>query len=129
MSEPFLNVVYYFGCWRESGHYLHAPGMQRVWDCSLAYLDGILAPAGIGEREFLARAWRLHGYVASPYSAFSWWDRSVDKRNKSNSTIFVPGDTVTIGSMWKLAVQYYPEVFDRLPPILFQPEFHLRTKP
>lgn len=44
--------VYFFGCWNESGHFLHAPRGRRLWDDRVTYyggaarihLDGTLAP-------------------------------------------------------------------------------------
>lgn len=136
-DRPFLSVVYYLGCWGRSGHYLFMPRRRDFrsndWHHRMECLDGDLAPiaadvGGAYEPQFKAKAWRLTGYTPVPYSAISWWDRSVDRRNGSNSIIFVPGHTVEPDVMLALAREYFPEVLSRLPEIELLPGVHVRSR-
>lgn len=132
----FLNTAYYFGCHRRSGHYLFAPQMRdagrTAWHDRMTYLDGSLAPEkddvqGAYEPQFYAKFWRLTGYTPIPYSAISWWDRSVDSRHASNSIIFAPGHTVSAEVILELAQQHFPQVMGRLPSIQLLSGVHERT--
>jgi hypothetical protein len=94
MNRQRRNVLY-FGCWQESGHYLHDPtgSLPRreareliPWD--LAELDTGLAPKRVREREGIAK---LH--VKKGWAALAFWDRSVDQRFQSNAVFLVKGAT------------------------------------
>ena len=32
VQTDFRATLYYFGCYQQAGHYVHAPGMRSVWD-------------------------------------------------------------------------------------------------
>lgn len=97
--------VYYFGCWRESGHYLWKPGRSHAWDderngvLPWKFIDGCLPPARRGRPD--SRGYRSvereapQGHAALHYkegwTAFAFWDRSVDTRGGCNSAFFVRG--------------------------------------
>jgi hypothetical protein len=129
--ETWRNELFYFGCYGRSGHYLHVPSMEHAYGLMahkyLEYLDGDLAPEG-GQVQFKAQLWRLTGYTPTPYSALSWWDRSVDKRPGSNSILFAPGHTVTAQGILDLAHRLYPKVMGRLPPIEILPGEHSKVR-
>lgn len=129
--ETWRNELFYLGCYGRSGHYLHTPDMDHVYGLRahgwLEGLDGALAPEG-DETQFKAKFWRLTGYTPTPYSALSWWDRSVDKRPGSNSILFAPGHTVTAEAILDLARRLYPKVMGRLPPIEVLPGEHAKVR-
>lgn len=111
----FLQMMYFFGCHRVSGHYLVGPGFrylddrdQRGWYSRMEGLDGSLAPQPGPQAEGVAWAWRLTGYTPRPYSALSWWDRSVDKRQGSNVIIFAPGHSVAAEDLLMLGRRHFP---------------------
>jgi hypothetical protein len=94
------------------------------------YLDAKLAPPDIDERQFVAQAWRLHGYAPASWggcSALSWWDRSVDRRGRSNSILFAPGLTVTPEGLVSL-LRLFPTVAARMPALTILPAFQERTR-
>lgn len=109
----------YFGCGNESGHYLFDPHRGRFWpqhgtiDKRLGNMDGILPPfPEPGKLDYRASFNRLGGLG---YSALSWWDRTVDKRSASNSTLFAPSLTITAEEMLAEGPRWFPWVFKRLP--------------
>ena len=111
----FLQTTYFFGCTRAMGHYLVGPGLrylddreQRGWYDRMECLDGSLAPKPGPQIECQAWAWRLTGFTPQPYSALSWWDRTVDRRDGSNIIIFAPGHTVTAEDILVLARRHFP---------------------
>jgi hypothetical protein len=135
-QTQFLQTVYYFGCDRGAGHYLHSPGMRSAygtgWHQRLEYLDGSLAPkpeemGAKGQVQFKAKFWRLDGFTPQPYSALSWWDRTVDSRTGSNTIMFVPGQTITPEIALECAKKWFPEVMGRLPGIEILPGEHRKT--
>lgn len=116
--------TYYFGCGLEHGHYLfesvaenpsicyRVPGYDQKW---MLQSDGIFPPQP--ERDtilYKATMCYLHGYTI-----LSWWDRSVDHRPGSNSTLFLPKvftfDGTGFFAASNLAQQLFPWVFARLP--------------
>jgi hypothetical protein len=93
------ELAFYFGCWKESGHYLHDVAGYHVWrtkrpddfpwDESL--MDGRLLKNGkVPDRPDGRVHWTCGGATALWY-AFFWWDRSVDTRGGSNSGFYVRG--------------------------------------
>jgi hypothetical protein len=102
----------YFGCGDQSGHYAFEEGTRyRSSDSSFAAFDGTLPPQP--ERQlYVASFSRLGGWG---FSALSWWDRSVDSRPGSNSTILAPSLTIEPDTMLAEAKRRFPWVFDRLP--------------
>lgn len=110
----------YFGCGpHDSGHYLfnesgqkahyygtnpHAWLQAMCWDCCLApQPENVLYAAALS---------RLGGWG---YSALSWWDRSMDKCGRSNSTILAPDMSIDPAVMLDEATRRFPWVFSRLP--------------
>ena len=114
MVEP---TSYYFGCGTESGHYLFSDTRGRQSNRSdplihkLSHMDGVLPPLS---EKYLYRASvsRLGGIG---FSALSWWDRSVDKRPGSNSTVFIPWPDMPADDLIDYAASRFPWVFKRLP--------------
>ena len=107
---------FYFGCGGGAGHYLfNALGSKVYADGRLRRLrdhfDGTLPPQPEAEL-YVASFSRLGGWNMS---ALSWWDRSVDKRPGSNSTVFAPGLVIDPRAMLDLAHARFPWVFNRLP--------------
>lgn len=106
----FPRSTYFFGCDGRSGHYLKGPGLAPIerenwgWADRMSALDGELAPRTEGcEIQHIAQLWRLTGFTPVPYSALSWWDRSVDRRPGSNIIIWAPGHTVSAEDVLELA--------------------------
>lgn len=113
---------YYFGCWRDSGHYLWAPGRCSVWgnhDCPWQdyELDAKLAPGTTLVRgrhrtpheqpEGIAALHHKDGWTA-----IAFWDRSVDRRSGSNSAFILRG-THSFDETLRLARDAFPEIFAR----------------
>lgn len=94
------KMALYFGCWRDSGHFLHSTNrLGRLnpehfspdipWGIGL--MDGGLLKNGkIPDRPDGKVYWTCGGKDAFWY-AFYWWDRSVDKRGACNSGFYVRG--------------------------------------
>lgn len=110
-------TAHYFGCHIRAGHFLWAPGMASHIYYPPMFLDGELAPVSKEwyEQQFIVKFWRLHGVPPMPWSAFSFWDRTVDKRPGSNSIFYVPGHTVSQEDMVAVTRRLFPEVWARLP--------------
>ena len=120
--------VYYFGCYRESGHYLWtSPPMAREWDLVTPWgiwmdLDGTFPPAHGSlpgpeiEPQGPARLHRRDGWTA-----IGWWDRSVDHRGACNSALLVDSD-VSFSDVLLLGADAFPLVMERLPFLVYQAE-------
>lgn len=84
----------YFGCWGEMGHYLWTPRHTRPADAEVPVfagrggwnLDGKFCPIDPKEREGICALTHF-----KDWTVLSFWDRSGDKRGKSNSTFLLPG--------------------------------------
>lgn len=137
MTETsFPLSTYFFGC-RPSGpgHYLAGPRLRSLhdrreawkWHDRMTALDGALAPDQRPQVEAIAWAWRLTGFTPVPYSALSWWDRTVDKRGGSNVIIFAPGHTVTAEGILELARRDYPGLKSVERDITIEPDWRERT--
>lgn len=137
MIDPVFPLsTYFFGCRSSSpDHHLVGPGGLHVgarsqdwnWHGRMESLDGQLAPQPGPEDEHVAWAWRLTGFTPQPYSALSWWDRTVDKRPGSNVIIFAPGHTVTAEDILNLARRDYRHLPWVLRPIEITPGWRERT--
>ena len=137
MTNPaFPLSTYFFGCSRSGpGHYLVGPKLRSLherrsdfgWHDRMKGLDGSLAPKPGPQTEAVAWAWRLTGFTPSPYSALSWWDRSVDKRGGSNVILFAPGHTVTAEAILDLGRRDYPGLFSVSRDIEIIPGWYERT--
>lgn len=115
------------GCYEQAGHYLFAPYMRSPGRAEghrqMNFLDGQLAPEGTGQKQFEAKFWRLSGFAFKDYSAFSWWDRTVDSRSGSNSIIYVPGHIVDQITMVSLARKYFPQIDAKISKLTLIPGF------
>lgn len=123
-----MNKAYYFGCGLEAGHFLFESDgrvdgpaksyMVPASDKWLKNIDGLFPPQPELQLSdnglYRATMTYLHGYTI-----LSWWDRSVDKRPGSNSTILLPKNFTMDGTGFfaacNLAQQLFPWVFARLP--------------
>ncbi len=121
-------TIYFFGAVERPGHYLFAPWGEKIYQSVFDNLDGQLAPAAIQEEQFIAQPWRLRGYLTDPWSALSWWDRTGDGRPGSNSTIFAPGDVVTIEGMVSEARRLFPKLDARLRRVRVIPAFKEKSR-
>ena len=115
MTNP---TMYYFGCIRESGHYLwteHLGHPSREEEKTIPWqrYDGALCPAwppyerSRPEEEGEA-ALHHHG----GWTALAFWDRSVDKRGGCNSVFFAVG-TYDALAMIALAKGRFPSIWAR----------------
>lgn len=105
--------AFYFGCWREAGHYLFTPSGRSTYsvpnDFPLPanYLDSGLLPPNLPETEGRASLVHINGWTV-----ISFWDRSVDKRGKCNSSFLFRGH-FTFDEMCKLAAEKFPTIWNR----------------
>jgi hypothetical protein len=115
-----MNNWYYFGCYRQAGHYVFRPGMGSASHNSLAgrlnHFDGMLAPQD-SAAGYIAVVSRLAGWGMS---ALSFWDYTVDKRGKSNSIFFVDSMSITAEALYDGAQNQFPQVWERLPDVLLR---------
>jgi hypothetical protein len=108
---------FYFGCYREAGHYVWGRGMHSFGTHPLNHFDGILAPQDTNE-QFIGCLSRLGSLGLT---ALGFWDNTVDKRPKSNSVIFCPSTIAEPTTILLGAQRYFPEVFARWPGITVRP--------
>jgi hypothetical protein len=117
----------YFGCRSGAGHYLinvrgNSLGSDKIIR-RLEAMDGKLAPQpepASAQQCYVAAFSRLGGFNLS---TLSWWDRSVDTRSGSNSTLFAPGLDISAEEMLVHGQKLFPWVFSRLPqPLKLQSE-------
>jgi hypothetical protein len=107
-----VTTPLYFGCYREPGHWLWAPGMEPVAEAveglpwSLAQLDGDLAPPRA--RAGVAAVHRQDGWTA-----VAFWDRSIDRRPGANSVFLIP-EELHFDTAMRRAHDAFPEVFAQL---------------
>jgi hypothetical protein len=113
--------VYYFGCHQYPGHYMHRVGMSLDWEFLErnpwgTSVDGGLCP-GVNEK---GEAWRVQNQIEGAatlhhkdgWTALSFWDRSIDKRNACNSAFLAEG-THTFDEMLVIAREHFPTVMAR----------------
>jgi hypothetical protein len=110
-----INHPFYFGCWRDVGHYLWLPGMTHSWagwfSKFAGKLDGVPPPRDTLDQGVAS----LHYLCAQRpdcVTALAFWDRSVDRRPGSNSVFFIPGRHVFDDAL-AAAREAFPQVFDR----------------
>lgn len=93
------KLALYWGCWDQSGHYLHNIRGATIWNprhdipgfpWSEPLLDTGLLKNGKHPDIYNGKVfWTCGG---SPFwYAFFWWDNSVDHRGASNSGLYVRG--------------------------------------
>lgn len=103
--------VFYFGCIGGAGHYMHAANGSTDWKFMESnpwgkHIDTGLCPAG-PEIEGQSLIHHKDGWTA-----LSFWDRSVDKRGKCNSSFLAEGD-FDFEQMVQLAKEHFPSVMAR----------------
>jgi hypothetical protein len=112
-----MDMMYYFGCWDEAGHYLFSPdghSMSRIMaerygiPFRTELLDGLFAPRYVKEDDTKTQLIYVHGWTF-----LAMWDRSVDTRPGSNC-VFLIGGNYDEDMMWTIARQRYPKIVARL---------------
>jgi hypothetical protein len=131
MSEGTFKVGYH-GCWREAGHHLWAAGMRwATWRRSVHermghplipqpwgdHLDAVLCPGVTYVREHMRTPDEQPEGLGlihhkDGWTAWAFWDRSVDKRGNSNSVFLAKGEH-GFETMKALALEHFPEVMGR----------------
>ena len=112
-----MEKWFYFGCHRQSGHYVFTEGMRSYYaphgsgERSLNRFDGLLPPQK-DSTPYTATVSRLEG---CGLTALAFWDYSVDKRGGSNSVVFAPSLAIEQNELLTEAQRRFPEVFGRLP--------------
>jgi len=105
-------TMYYFGCIRESGHYLwdeHCHSAGRAERSAIPWgdeRDAGLCPKGHQHEGHAA----LH--YKDGWTALAFWDRSVDHRTGSNSNFFAVG-TYDAHTMLALVRERFPTIWKR----------------
>jgi hypothetical protein len=110
---------FYFGCYRQPGHYVFVPGMGGAYGSKyekLSNFDGSLPPRD--PTGYIASVSRLGGWGLT---ALAFWDYTVDKRGGCNSVFFAPSLTITAEELLAGAKQHFPQVWERLPEIKIHP--------
>jgi hypothetical protein len=109
-----IDDAYYFGCWQEPGHYLFAPGGRNAerhipddFPVSVHILDGGLLPPKLPEVEGRASLAHINGWTI-----LSFWDRSIDKRGKCNSSFLFRG-RLTFAEACQQAANNFPYLWTR----------------
>lgn len=105
--------AYYFGCWRQSGHYFFTEGMasaRESYNATKARLpwdriDGALYPSGEQSEAAL--------HHAGGWTALAMADRTVDSRGGSNS-VFLFKDTLTFDQALARARELFGPVVARI---------------
>jgi len=110
------DVAFYFGCWgNELGHYLRGPSGRMFHEQNLPedfpvvvnILDSGLLPPNMPETEGESSLCHIFGWTI-----ISFWDRSVDRRGKCNSSFIFRG-TYRFHDMLKLAAETFPAIVSR----------------
>lgn len=99
-----ITESYYFGCWRQAGHYFFAPGMVRV---------GEVTPWGytLDSRAFDTDEWVV--WHAEGWTAIGREDRTVDHRPGSHSIFALHAPLLTVAEAETEAQRLFPEIFER----------------
>lgn len=126
--------ILYFGCDRRAGHFLHHPGMrhaawnwgdEKPWpDIPWTRIDGALCP------NVIQKSWGLENtgpqtlglgliHHKDGWTAWAFWDRTVDSRLGSNSIFFAEGEH-DLDGMKALAQEHFPQVWKRVAHLDFQ---------
>lgn len=103
--------LYYFGCWKDKGHFFYTPDGSRIKIVGpFEYnIDTVYPPKTESyEDESVASLNLVDGWTV-----LAMWDRSVDKRHQSNSAFIAKGE-LTVNEMWLLVKEHYPHIFNRL---------------
>lgn len=120
-----MPQMYYFGCWKDVGHYLHIMTGSRIgmyavpedFPCPFAALDCGVLPPRLPQVEGRATLVHLNGWTL-----LSFWDYSIDTRAGSCSTFVLRG-LHTFVETCALAQEGFPRVWRRFTfPIVMQEE-------
>lgn len=122
-TEP----IYYFGCWRNAGHFLHAPDGRSMSHEAIGpfdvygregflTVDGAFAPGpfsaqsrrGNPEDDTAVALTHIRGW-----SVLAMWDRSIDTRGACNAAFIAEGSK-DMAEMWALARLHFPTIVARL---------------
>lgn len=122
--------AYYFGCWGQTGHYLYEPSGRTTWNRITPNIHGGSLDGGFCGDPALARyrygetvpTWSHEG--AQPegrarithldgWTILAFWDRSLDRRDASNSAFLLQG-THDFQAMVAMASARFPSVWKRI---------------
>jgi hypothetical protein len=106
--------VFYFGCVDRPGHYLFISDTREVWHKEDALPSSIYPKCDTGfcRRDINEKEGAANVAYVDGYTILAFWDRSVDKRGKSNSA-FIEKGTFTFEEMIVKAKQEFPKVWAR----------------
>lgn len=98
----------YYGCYREPGHHLWGPGMERVDVPELPWpeLDRELAPPR-------ARPGEVALHHKDGWTALAFWDRSIDQQPGANSVFLIP-EELDFDAAKALVSEAFPAVWEQL---------------
>jgi hypothetical protein len=101
---------YFFGCYKDIGHYLRKPGGMTEWDIDTATPWGTSLDSKLCPKDENDRSWVLT--QKDGWSTISAWDNTIDKRGKSNAN-FVAEGLYSLEEMKELAKANFPELMGR----------------
>lgn len=102
--------MFYFGCWTETGHYLHdrdGNSLRQAGPFRPQNVDTVYAP---WPGENVTRVNLVH---TNGWTVLAMWDRSVDTRPGSNVAFIEEGE-LTLADMWAQAHSQFPQIVQRL---------------
>lgn len=110
-----MNDIFYFGCWREPGHFLrnvqggtlHDQTLPADFPCNFRMLDGGFLPPKLPQTE--GRATVVH---LNHWTIVTFWDRSVDRRPGCNSSFVIRG-LHTFNEAVEQAQAAFPQIWER----------------
>jgi hypothetical protein len=109
------NDAFYFGCKNNKvGHYLHNETLRAIhsnifpkdFPTDVGVLDGGLLPLKQPEIEGRASIVHINGWTI-----MSFWDKSVDKRGKSNCAFLFRGH-YTFNEVCEMARERFPSIMN-----------------
>ena len=101
--------AYFFGCWREPGHYYWTPRMERVQPSLKPWA------ASIDSKDFAySTDWLMK--KLDDWTAIGRRDNTVDKRPGCHSTFVFHADLTLIEAL-AMAALTFPEVWARINPV------------
>ncbi len=110
-----MSVAYYFGCWKNPGHYVFEPKMRQApWQI---FHENPWATAIDGALLQRAKIADVQGHAVfdqkDGWGIVSFWDNSVDSRGHSNSSFLIEGGESFEDVLTK-AREIFPEIFQRI---------------
>lgn len=118
MGDRPHNLVLYFGCWGEPGHYLRWTNRLSVrdFDCDRF---AIPRPSDLDASCLFLPRPEVPGHGALTYlpapdlTILAWWDRTFDQRGKCNAAIIVDGK-LTADQCWSRFAAAYVNLAPKL---------------